>query len=262
MSRSNPTAKNPATRFMRWAGGEKGGGRVTYYDKEAEQEKEVALPFSFLVLDELNTITGFSESDRSSFWANEVRNMQKSEFVVKTGAGVKARGKYADLADVRSKGAKYAKSMYIAFKDDEGELAIGNLKLFGAALTAWIDFNKAYDPYKCAVTITDTPKQGKKGSTTFFSPVFEARKIDQSTNAQAEKLDEELQVYLKGYLNREPDDEPVASDEMRPSRSMSPEDVEIEDVETKADSEAKTAEKAPEKADEGDDKIPLADIPF
>ena len=51
MSFSNPTAKNPATRFMQWRGGEEGGGRVTWYDKENQEEREVQLPVSLIVLD-------------------------------------------------------------------------------------------------------------------------------------------------------------------------------------------------------------------
>ncbi len=216
MSLSRPQAKNPATRFMSWKGGAEDigtkdkpkfvGGQLTWYDKASEENKEVALPFTFIVLDELNTITGFSEGDHSGFWSNEVRDLQTGELIVRTKAGIRARGLYGQISDsIKSKGAKYAKSVYIAFKDETGELVIGNIKFTGASLTAWIEFEKRYNVEKCAVTITDKPQLGKKGRTTYFMPVFEAINMNENTKTEARNLDDELQAYLDSYLLRKPD---------------------------------------------------------
>lgn len=205
MSRSNPTIKNPATRFMQWRGGETGGGKVTYYNKETETEIDVQLPFTFLVLDELNAISGFNNNEKSSYWSNEVRNITKDTFVVKTKSGTKANGKYADLGDIKSKGAKYAKSVYVAFKDETGELVIGNIRIMGAALTAWIDLQKQFDVSKCAVIITESPVKDKKGATTYFIPVFEVRNISDETESEAVALDRHLQAYLSVYLSSKPE---------------------------------------------------------
>lgn len=204
MSRSQPNLKNPATRFMQWRGGEEGGGRVTWYDKETEEEKEVKLPFSFIVLDELNTIAGFSKKDRSGFWSNEVKNMSKEEFVVKTKSGTVAIGKYADISDeIKGKGAKYAKSVYIAFKDETGELVLGNIKFIGAALTAWINFNKKFDVYKCASAISGAKKE-KTGTNTYFTPIFDGQEVAEATEKAANELDSQLQAYLNTYFSSRP----------------------------------------------------------
>ena len=124
MSRSNPTVKNPATRFFQWRGGAEAfkakdgkttheGGRVTWYDKEAQQENEMALPMTFIVLDELTTITGYSEKDQSGFWSNEVRNLSNEKLIVKTKSGTVARGVYGDISEnIKGRGAKYAVSAY------------------------------------------------------------------------------------------------------------------------------------------------------
>lgn len=263
MSRSNPTAKNPAERFFQWRGGEEGGGRLTWYDKESEKEVEVELPFSFLVLDELSTITGFSEKDHSGFWSNEVRNLMTDPLYVKTKGGVVATGLYGAISEaIKSKGARYAKSVYIAFKNDEGELAIGNLKIAGAALTVWIEFQKKFNVMECAVYISDKPKAGKKGTNKYWIPVFEGQKVNDASAKASDKLDQELQQYLGNYFNRKSDiDEaaPVAQD-----------DVEIEDLpdneEESADEAEPVAEPAKQskvsKETQGDDSIPLSDVPF
>jgi hypothetical protein len=268
MSLSNPKATNPATRFMQWRGGEDGGGRITYYDKEQEEEIEVSLPFSFIVLDELHTITGFSEKDHSGFWSNEVDNLNK-ELVVRTKAGIITRGKYADISDeIKSKGAKYAKSVYIAFKDEDGELAIGNLKIAGAAMTAWIDFQKKFDVEKCAVMITDKPKKAKKGSNVYFVPVFEGQKLGDATKKAAVALDEQIQSYLTAYFNRKPETEEqyaTSADELNDSDDDDEEELPASKPAKKAAPKKKAAPvEEPEEEDDDDEEetIDLKDVPF
>lgn len=211
MSRSNPESKNPAVRFLSWSGSK---GELVYYDKDKEERVAVKLPFTFLVLDQLHTITGFHEQDNSSYWANEVRDVQKDELTVKTSGGTKQAGRYKDLTDVRSKGAKYAKSIYIGFEQD-GKLVIGNFKASGSALTAWIEFCRKVDVYKYAVKLTGKA-EAEKGSTKYFTPVFEGIKISDEKNAEAVELDKQLQAYLSQYLVTRPVEDnhaPVAEDE-------------------------------------------------
>lgn len=195
MSRSNPTPSNPARRFFTWKGSK---GALVYWDKENAKEVEVKLPFEFLPLDQLATITGFCEPDESSYWSNEVRSVAREELTVKTARGTKQTGLYKDLADVRSKGAKYAKSIYLAYKED-GEFVIGNLKASGAALTAWIELGNICKPENGKVILTGS-EEAKKGATTYFTPKFEYSSADLDENEIAIDLDKELQVYLSQYL--------------------------------------------------------------
>jgi hypothetical protein len=195
MSRSNPTPTNPATRFFKWSGS---SGKLVYWDKEKQEEIEVKLPFSFLVLDQLATITGYCEQDQSQYWSNEVRSVAREELTVKTQRGVKQSGFYSDLADVRSKGAKYAKSVYVAFEED-GEFVIGNLKASGAALTAWIELGKKCIVENGKVVLTGS-ETAKKGATTYHVPLFEYDHSTPEEDREAIRLDKELQVYLSQYL--------------------------------------------------------------
>lgn len=218
MSRSNPTPTNPAKRFFSWKGST---GKLVYWDKEKEAEVEVKLPFSFFVLDQLATVTGFCEPDGSSYWSNEVRSVAKEELTVRTSNGTKAIGLYKDLADVRSKGAKYAKSIYIAYMDTQnGELTIGNIKASGAALTAWIEFSNNHIVMNGKVSITGSTQE-KKGATTYFVPTFEWSHSEKEEDEIAITLDKELQIYLSQYLTVAQFDranqEPVHTDEDMPS---------------------------------------------
>lgn len=278
MSRSRPTAKNPATRFMQWKGGAEKisetvdgkkseryeGGKLTWYDKEAQTDVEVQLPFSFLVLDTLHTVTGYSESNRSGFWSNEVRNLKNETLVVKTkqGSGVRtvAKGTYDQIKDeIKSQGGKYTQSVYIAYKGEGGDLVIGHIKISGAALTAWIEFQKKFDINKCAVFITDEPKLEKKGSNYYFSPVFDGQNVSDATEAEAQKLDDELQRYLDTYLSRKPDEDDVYA------TSVDELEEDEDDAETTSDEPAEEpaeAKAAPAPKKQDDDKINLADVPF
>lgn len=194
MSRSNPTLENPAKRFFTWKGGV---GRLVWYDKEEKKEVEVKLPFSFMVLDQLATITGYDDKDESSYWSNEVRSVAKEMLTVKTSKGIKEVGLYKDLK-TRQWGAKYAKSIYIAYKEGD-EWVIGNLKASGAALTAWIEFGRRYkaDNGKCAIMGSE---EATKGATKYHIPVFEWTNADTSEDEIAIDLDKQLQTHLNQYL--------------------------------------------------------------
>ena len=266
MSRSNPTAKNPATCFMRWRGGEDGGGRVTYYDKETQEEVEVKLPFSFIVLDELTTLTGFNDNIKQGYWSNEVRKSDDT-LVLRNKNGIVDRGTYQEIKAKNHSGMKFAQSVCIAFKDDSGELVIGNIKLFGAAFSAWIDFKKKFDVMKCAVLLSGA-KAAKKGTTDYFIPIFEGQQVSAETDSAAGELDKVVQSYLGTYLSRRPDDDDNSEIVDEPE-----EEVEVETVAPPAEKTPTTAPEvaAPAKpqppravpANGGDDeKINLADVPF
>ena len=104
MSRSSSfdSQSHPCTRWLEWHG-EK--GLLRYYDRDTKTTVDVPLPFSFLLLD--------------------------------------TEGLYRDIRDaVVRQGGKYHASLYVAFRDEAGELRIGNLRLKGAALQSWSEVKK------------------------------------------------------------------------------------------------------------------------
>lgn len=197
MSRSVQTElRNPAVKFFQWSGD---NGTINFYDKELKERVEVAAPFTFLVLDKLVTIAGYSDEDKSGFWSNEIRNTTTDVLTVKTKAGVRKQGLYNDVKTLT--GAKFAQSVYIAFYDDNKVLQIGNFKFTGAAVSAWIEFCKGKNIYNGAITLAGPGEELTKGKTKYFAPVFEVKeKISEETEKKAIELDRQLQDYLTAYF--------------------------------------------------------------
>lgn len=217
MSRSNNTELiNPSTRYYEWQGST---GKLKYFDKSLGEKGEnviVDLPFTFLVLDRLATIKGYSDSDQSGFWSNEVRDTRTEMFTVKTKKGTVTTALYKDLAPILNLGACYSQSVYIAYYDTNKKLVIGNIQMNGSAIGEWITFCKGKDLYKCAVKI-ESATPAKKGATNYFTPVFKALPVSEETNAAAIALDKELQEYLTAYFNRNKEATPhVVEQEFKP----------------------------------------------
>lgn len=209
MSRSSPTITNPAVHFFEWSGSR---GEISYYDREKKENIPVKLPFEFLVLDELSTITGWSDQDQSSYWSNEVRSVGKDELTVRTKHGIKVTGNYQK--DIKGRYGKYTKSIYIAYKE-AGEYVICNLKASGAALNAWIDFSSNYRVQNGKVTITGG-REEKKGATVFQVPVFEYSEASKEEDDIAVALDKQLQEFLAQYLVTPQEDDSVPTGDIDP----------------------------------------------
>lgn len=196
MSLSNPTLTNPAQHFFEWGGKD---GQLTWYDKENQKKVQVKLPFSFIVLDQLSTITGYSKQNESGFWSNEVRNIKKDDLYVKTKKGAFEAGLYDTLTHTLKGGGKFAKSIYIAHKIKD-DWVIGNIKASGSALSAWIEFTKRYNVESGKINMARGEAQDAPTGQ-FYPPVFTWEKWSDEEYKAALELDKELQVYLSSYLS-------------------------------------------------------------
>ncbi len=205
MSRSANTERpsNPALRFIEWQGSE---GHFYYYDKNATNPNPaknganvtIPLPFAFLVLDQLATITGWSDADQSGIWSNEVRNIKTEILSIRTKKGLQIEGTYENVKGKVS-GADYTKTVYVGFFDENKALQIGCIKMAGAALNAWIEFAKGKNVCEGAIRV-DSFSEGQKGAVKYKMPVFTAFNCKPETNDAAVELDKKLQEYLKEYF--------------------------------------------------------------
>ena len=205
MSRSEPVEhlQNPATRFFEI----KGDGKIYYYDKETKENVNVKAPFRFLVLDEVSQVGG-GVKDRSGeykgFWSNAVKD-SNDKFVVRSGHNghtqIVAEGTWAEVK-ASLVGAKYVKGLYIGYYNDDKALSIGYLKLKGASLSAWFEFNKDRRRIDVgAFTVKGRSDELTNGNTVYYEPVFDwTDKVKDETEEAAIALDVELQAYLKPYL--------------------------------------------------------------
>jgi hypothetical protein len=202
---------NPATKFLDWKSNDK---CFEYYDKEKQEKVSVALPFKFLVLDELHTIKGWNDASSSGIFSNEVKFISKEVMTVKPFKGNEiAKGLYKDIKEkIVAAGGHYVKSIYIMLED--GSLA--NLQLKGSAVQKWGEFtqktrNRLPDEW---VQVTKAI-EGKKGAVKFFTPDFSfERSISDTEAIQADEAFNILETYLKTYLTKaEPVIEEVIQDD-------------------------------------------------
>jgi hypothetical protein len=203
MSRSNPTENNPnpSERWFEWKGGD---GKFTYYDKDKKESVDVKLPFRFLVLDQLSTITGYNKKAKSGIHANEIKDVSSDPFVVKFFTGEQiAAGLWSEIKEkVAYAKGKFANSCYIAFKDG-AELKIGNIRWSGCALGPWFDFTKKNrtEINTKAVCLT-AGEEDTTGDVTFTPPEFSIIDTTPETDDQAKELDRKLQQFLAGYFKK------------------------------------------------------------
>jgi hypothetical protein len=203
MSTSNRRAafaqpqSNPATKFIEWKSNDK---CFNYYDKEAQKNVEIPLPFKFLVLDELHCIKGWNDASSSNIYSNEVKFISKEVMTVKPFKGNEiAKGYYKDIKEkVVAAGGHYTKSIYVMLED--GSLA--NISLKGSGVQKWGDFtqktrNRLADEW----VIVAKAEDGKKGAVKFSTPSFSfANSISDEEANMADEAFNILESYLKTYL--------------------------------------------------------------
>lgn len=226
MSLSSPTLQNPAEHFFEWKGGT---GTLSFYDKEKKESVIVPLPFTFIVLDQLHTITGYDKMSKSGYWSNEVKDIRRDEFTLRTKGGVKYVGPYKNEQGIvmMPKGANYTKSVYIAHQNKAGEWIMGNIKLSGSARGAWFDFSKAHSVENGKITITKGDKETSPVGD-YYPPVFNWAKWDDEEYHSAVILDKLLQQYLTQYLAAPKYDdnaEPISEDNFEDLGKATPEQI-------------------------------------
>lgn len=212
MSRSIDISRtpNPAKKFLQW---DSDTHQFKYWDKELPNAKDstkkganvfIPLPFQFLVLDTLHTMSGFSDQDSAGYYANEVRDIKKERISLKMKGKEVINGLYEDIKG-KANGSRYAQSVYIAFfeKDANGNknLVMGNIKMEGASLGAWIEFCKDRKVTEGAIKVANFKFVEKNKKVNWNEPVFEAIVVKPETDAKAMEMDGVLQAYLKEYFN-------------------------------------------------------------
>lgn len=197
MSRSNPNLTNPAEHFMSWSGST---GTLQWYNKEKQENIPVKLPFRFMALDQLATIKGYNKQAKMGFYSNEVRNTRKEELTIRSKQGIVYTGLYKNDQDVVMvpKGAEYTQSVYIAHKVGD-KYVIGNINMKGSSRSAWFDFTKMHKVENGTV-IMDKGKAQEAQTGEFYPPTFTYESSTDEENAEAMRLDKELQIYLNQYL--------------------------------------------------------------
>ena len=189
--------KNPSTKFLEWKSKDK---YFSYYDKDKSLNVEVQLPLRFVVLEELSTIKGWSDSNSSGIYSNEVKFLSTQELNVKPFKGNPiAKGLYSVIKDVvKMAGGHYIKSVYVMLEN--GDLA--NIQLKGSAVQAWGEFTKVNrNKLSNQWTVIDKAIAGKKGSVTYSTPnAVLGEVLTDSEGSLADVAYNGLEAYLNAYL--------------------------------------------------------------
>lgn len=203
---------NPATKFLNWKSNDK---CFSFYDRETKENVLVPLPFKFLVLEEMHTISGWNDATQSGIYSNEVKFISKETMTVKPFKGNEiAKGLYKDIKEkVKAAGGHYVKSIYIMLED--GSLA--NLQLKGSAVQGWGEFTqKGKQRLVDEWVSVDKAIDGKKGAVKFTTPDFKF--LQSITDVESELADDcfnTLEAYLTTYLSKaEPIIESESIDEL------------------------------------------------
>jgi len=197
MSYSNPKPVNPVSKFISWKGDQ---GHFQYYEKHEEGGENIVIdmPFYFVVLDELNTITGYSDEYQTGIFSNEIKNIKSEKIIIRSfKKGIHVEGLYSDIKD-SVPGLRFAKSVYAMLIKDKEDFELVNFKLSGSAFSAWLD--KKFNVEQFAVGAIERSEEKKKGATKYFEPVFKRfNRPSGLIHETAIKMDKELQRYFKVY---------------------------------------------------------------
>jgi hypothetical protein len=197
MSLSNPTKTiiSPVKRYFRWNGS---NGTLSYYDKEKQTNVETKLPLQIIPIDQLSCVEGFNAKADKGFRSNEVKKSAEQPLVVRwNGGGIIVEGLYKNIKEkITLLGGKYHQSIYFVTMID-GKLEICNLKLKGAAMSAWLDLQKGLSSSIEGNLVTiSRSEQMKTGNVPYYIPVFSIKKASEKLYNEAVRLDGELQSYF------------------------------------------------------------------
>ena len=192
---------NPTSKFLEWKSNNKS---FSFFNKELKQNVEVKLPLTFIVLEEYHKISGFSDSDQTGIYSNEVLQIGTEELEVKTfKSRIIAKGKYKDIKGaVNSAGGNYHKSIYAVTK--EGELI--NISLKGAAVSKWSKLVEkgAWKRLSDEWISIESAEDHKKGMVKYSTPnfVFNTSLSDAELKMVQAKATE-LENYLTTYFAKD-----------------------------------------------------------
>lgn len=203
MSYSNPKQKNPAKKFVRWSSTD---ACFVYYDKENSEDVKIPAGkengFYFVVLDELNTISGYNKEINSGIYANEVHSLSDEPLNVKSFKGnIKIVGKYAEIKnEINSVGGKFTKSLYAIWIKGKNDCELINIQLSGSGFQGWIDKGFRGERLACVVK---QYKSDTVGQIQYNVPVFNKLNVPDWVHSIAIEEDKRLQAYLNNYKSEQ-----------------------------------------------------------
>ena len=199
--------------------------RKQYDDSEIDElpwNVRQELPMKVMFLENFSTIRGWSDSNSSSIYANDITYLNSQPITVKLAKGGKviASGLYNDIkADVNAMGGKFTKSVYCI--SEEGKIICVLFK--GAALASYSEFmdKVSSDALENRWLVVNSFEKKKKGSIKYTVPTFQLG--DTLSSDEFKQADEAYKQVAEWYKGQEskidqleqpaPEPEPVVADD-------------------------------------------------
>lgn len=195
---------DPANIILRWRAKD-GVFRLT--DLFRSESMDIHPPLSFIVLDELQAIRGFSVKYNASIYSNMCRGNEPGYFKVRVGAGggndFPINGQWGVIKDkVKAEGGRWVKVIYALMKVKVGEMAlqetrIVKIELSGLALANYMQNIK--NPYVGVVAVDGVNEVVKNQK--FYVPKFATKIINGKYKDEIEEIAKQKDVLLQSYLN-------------------------------------------------------------
>jgi len=208
---SNPNPC-PACATFKWRGAPD-KGYFTTWNKEKKEDRIMPLPVKFLFLDSLSCVNGWSESNKSSIFSNEVKKLSEPLIlkIFKDGKVAKFMdGLYSEnKAKFNDAGAAFHTSIFCLIKANAEveDYTLVRLMIKGAALGAWID--KGFDERDGLVTILEAEDK-QKGVVKYRQPVFGYEEsTDEEDEAKAKEAYQKVQDWYNYDKNGITDPQPT-----------------------------------------------------
>ena len=195
MSFAKPKAERPFTKTIKWKGSD--GGRFEFYDGDTNQPIEID---TFIVLEELYSISGYNSDKKMGVWSNEVSHLKRERLEVKMGNDVITAGIYKEIkAKVKEIGGKFTFAIYALIGDE-----MVRILLAGSGCSGWLE--KGFNPMskQCGVKFSGR-EHGKNGSVEFSSPVFVPHELSREEHDQAIEACGVLETWLNSLGKEDPE---------------------------------------------------------
>lgn len=252
---------NPAQVYYRWSGGTKDveingetlkklKGELVYFNGEEMEATE--LPFTFCVLNQTSSVTGFNPSGNIRYYSNEIVSFDEPMKVTRRtddGTEVVAEGIYQNIKGKLPEGCKFQTNLYIYNPKTD---RIERINLKGSALSAWIEFGqKNKGIYTHAVSMSVGEKK-TVGSVDFLPPKFE---LGQEYTENDGEILKKQALILKDYLDAK------RAANLGGNTTVTGDDGEAID-QTPNTYEGEQSQETPEAPQAEDGGITLEDVPF
>lgn len=159
---------NPSQFYLEW---NSELNSFSYYSAEEQARKPFDLPFRFLALKFVNTITGWDSNARKQIYSNEVTDTRMEHFrVCYRDGSIIATGLYADIKDdINAVGGRFTRSIYAMTTKG----AIVNIKLTGGQMFNFGEIEKYGNRWQDEwIQVTSFETKQNRENKDYTIPVF------------------------------------------------------------------------------------------